>query len=81
MLNDVEVRLKVCFRTVFPDLPDETISSAAQTNVAAWDSVATVTLVSVIDEEFGVELDLDRLGELDSFKSICACIKDEGQAV
>lgn len=80
MLNDVEKRLRVCFRTVFPDLPEENISSASQTNVAAWDSEATVTLVSIIDEEFGVELDLDRLSELDSFKSICACVKDQGQA-
>lgn len=60
MANNVEERLRVCFRTVFPDLPEKDISSASQTHVAAWDSEATVPLVSVIDDEFGVELGLDK---------------------
>ena len=38
--------------------------------MAAWDSVASITLLNVIEEEFGIELDLDRLAELDSFGRI-----------
>jgi acyl carrier protein len=77
MSNEVEKRLKDCFRTVFPDLPEEQISSASQATVSAWDSIATVTLVTMIDQEFGIELDLDKLSELDSFNSIRACIKNQ----
>lgn len=77
MGNEIERRLENCFRIVFPDLPEHQISSASQTTVANWDSIATVTLVSMIDEEFGIELDLDNLAELDSFNSLCACVKDQ----
>ena len=81
MSNEIEKRLKVCFRTVFPDLPEEQIPSASQATVSAWDSLATVTLVNMIDQDFGIELDLDELGELESFASICACIENQLNAV
>jgi acyl carrier protein len=61
---------EISFRAVFPDLPETQISQASQASVAAWDSVATITLVNVIQEEFGIELDLDRLEDLDSFSSV-----------
>jgi acyl carrier protein len=46
------------------------IPSSSQETVANWDSIAAITLVSVIEEEFGVEMDLDDIAELDSFGSI-----------
>jgi acyl carrier protein len=55
---------------VFPNLPEGEIAAANQTNVAAWDSVAAITLVNVIEEEFGIEMDLDQLADLDSFSRI-----------
>lgn len=69
-MDETQRRLTNCFRVVFPDLPEAEISSASQETVAAWDSVAAITLVNVIEEEFGVELDLDDMGELDSFPRI-----------
>jgi len=79
--SEIEKRLKECFRTVFPDLPEAQISSASQATVSTWDSIATVTLVNMIDQEFGIELDLDRLSELDSFTSIIACIENPSNVV
>jgi acyl carrier protein len=74
--SDLEERVKACFRVVFPQLSEHEIRSASPASVGAWDSMATVMLVSAIDEEFGIELDLDRLNELDSFSNICACVRD-----
>jgi acyl carrier protein len=81
MANQIETRLRECFRTVFPDLSDGQISSASQATVSAWDSIATVTLVNLIDQEFGIELDLDKLGELVSFASIRACVETQVNVV
>lgn len=72
-------RLKGCFRIVFPDLPEESITSASQESVPVWDSIATITLVTMVDEEFGVALNVDNLGELDSFQSILTYVKDQGK--
>jgi acyl carrier protein len=69
-MHDMEVRLIRCFQTVFPNLTEDMIPSSSQETVANWDSIAAITLVSVIEEEFGVEMDLDDIAELDSFGSI-----------
>ena len=45
-----------CFAAVFADLNNNEIQRASHTSVAKWDSLATVTLVSVIEEEFNVSV-------------------------
>ena len=69
-MDETKQRLTNCFRVVFPELTETEILAASQETVAAWDSVAAITLVNVIEDEFGVELDLDNLSELDSFAKV-----------
>jgi len=66
-MNDIEKRLSKCFRAVFPDMAEAQTLAATQESVEAWDSLATVTLVTVIDDEFRVELDVEYLAEMTSF--------------
>jgi acyl carrier protein len=76
-MNDTNQRLIKCFQTVFPDLSEAQIPLAQQSNTKDWDSVAAITLVNVIEEEFGIELDLDKLADLDSFDKVSAYLKAE----
>ena len=69
-MDHIALRLTNCFHTVFPDLPEAEIPAASQASVAAWDSIAAITMVNVIEEEFGIEMDFDRLADLDSFNHI-----------
>jgi acyl carrier protein len=46
------------------------IATATQDSVRAWDSVATITLINVIDDEFHVLLDYEHLGEYRSFEDV-----------
>jgi len=69
-MDNFKARLADCFRTVFPDLPEADIPAASQESVSSWDSVATVTLINVIEDEFKVPMDLERLAEFDSFERI-----------
>jgi len=64
-----------CFEVVFPDLPKENIPGASTTTVATWDSVAAITLMNVVEEEFGLEMDLDDLANLDSFERLCSYLE------
>ncbi len=73
-MDKVTTRLSNCFQIVFPELPNTNILDASQDSIAAWDSVAAITLVSVIEEEFGIEMELEALAEFDSFVSICGYI-------
>ncbi|MGA2713784.1 MAG: acyl carrier protein [Bryobacteraceae bacterium] len=68
-------RLVSCFQVVFPQLPVEKIPMADQGSVESWDSVAAITLVSVIEDEFQVTLDLELLPELTSFAAILAYLQ------
>jgi acyl carrier protein len=69
-MDDVRNRLMRCFSLVFPGPPSSTLANANTTNTAEWDSVASVTLFALVEEEFGTELDVNALGELTSFDSI-----------
>jgi acyl carrier protein len=69
-VQNVGTRLVGCFRVVFPDLSEADILAASQDTVDQWDSVAAITLVNVIEEEFGTQIDFDRLPELDTFKKV-----------
>jgi acyl carrier protein len=68
-VNDgVETRLIRCFSAIFPDLDDEQISCATIASVAEWDSIATVTLVNIIEEEFKMQVDPEDVEPLTSFE-------------
>jgi acyl carrier protein len=69
-MDEMETRLARCFSSVFPELTAEQIRSASMDSVPAWDSLAAVTLVAVLQEEFGLQINLIDLPELVSFAAV-----------
>lgn len=65
-----EQRLVGCFALAFPELSPDEIRRASMASVASWDSVAAINLVTVIEEEFGIELALEEIGEMASFRTV-----------
>jgi len=80
-MDETRQRLTKCFKLVFPDLAQDQIPGASTATVAAWDSVAAITLMNVLEDEFGLEMDLDDLAELDSFDRIHSYLQKRLQAV
>ena len=66
-MSQTEKRLIQCFGAVFPWLTPEQIRNARADSSEIWDSMSTVTLVAVVQEEFGLEIPLDVVPQLDSF--------------
>lgn len=56
MPDSIDSRLTECFNAVFPSLTSEEIQRANSLSIPEWDSMATVTLVALVSEEFGVEM-------------------------
>lgn len=79
-MDDMGKRLAGCFQVVFPDLRETEIPSASQETVAAWDSVAAITMMNVIEDEFALQMDLDDLADLDSFEKVHAYLQKRLQA-
>jgi acyl carrier protein len=69
-VNDLHARLSRCFAAVFPNLPQSQIATASLDTVEGWDSVAAATLITAIEEEFGVEFDVEAVGNLTSYAAI-----------
>ena len=69
-MNNLEHRLVRCFSSVFPELNEDQIRNASVDSVADWHSLASVTLISVVQEEFGVQVGLTELPNLVSFSAV-----------
>jgi acyl carrier protein len=74
-MDEVQKRLVKCFAAVFPDLSEDDIVFASQDSVSAWDSVSAIILLNVIEEEFGLAIDLEALPELNSFELILRYVR------
>jgi acyl carrier protein len=75
-LDKVEKRLAACFLAVLPQLAPDEVVQASATCVESWDSVATVTLLAVVEEEFGISIDVEDPARFDSFKNILAYLQE-----
>jgi acyl carrier protein len=69
-MSDYENRLQRCFVLVFPALPADRLSDASVQSVGEWDSLANINLLSLIEEEFGIEIPTADLEGLTSFATI-----------
>jgi acyl carrier protein len=69
-MDDLRERLTRCFSAVFPDLGHDEIPHASAASVGAWDSLATITLVTVLEEEFGLPLPPEDVEQLSSFELV-----------
>ena len=69
-MPELDARLSAIFRAAFPGLSDDGVQRATRESVAGWDSIAAVTLSSLIDEEFGEQFDLDDAAEWTSYEQV-----------
>jgi acyl carrier protein len=77
-MDKLDERLMHCFSSVFPEMNDEGIRSADVVHLADVDSLAAVTLVALIDEEFGVDMDLEGLLSLGNFEAVRQALLEYG---
>ena len=74
-MDEMEKRLAACFSAVLPQLTPEEIIQASATSLQSWDSVTTVTLIAIIEEEFGISIDDVDPAKFDSFKNILSYLQ------
>ena len=76
-MDNREMRLARCFLEVFPELAVDEIVQATSTSVQGWDSVSTVTLLTVVEEEFDISVDISDVARFNSFKRILTYLQTE----
>lgn len=75
-MNQVTRKLAHCFSLTFPNLPPERILAASADNLAEWDSIAHITLLTVIGEQFGIDVDFEEFEGALSFEALAAKIHE-----
>ncbi|MBO1359117.1 acyl carrier protein [Acetobacter sacchari] len=70
----IRKRLARVFMIMFPAKSGEEIPEATMENTDGWDSLATLSLFTLTDEEFGIKLGLDLIGETKSFHKLEALV-------
>ena len=69
-MHETRSRLASCFCTVFPNLSSSEVPVASMSSVGDWDSLATIKLFAVIEEEFGIQVPVQDSAQLVSFELI-----------
>ncbi|GBR11728.1 acyl carrier protein [Acetobacter oeni] len=70
-------RLTRVFTTMFPGKTVEDVPAATMENTDGWDSLGTLSLFTLADEEFGIKLGLDRIGDVKSFEKLEALVTEK----
>jgi acyl carrier protein len=62
---------------VFPSVPAHTTRVENRETIEAWDSLAFITLIILIEEEFGINVKVENMAELTSFSSFMRYLQRE----
>ncbi len=80
-MSDVDIRSEVrayILDEFLPDSePDELEDDLALTSGGILDSIATVKLVTFIEEEYGIEVEAHEMGDLDSIDDIVTLVESK----
>lgn len=63
-----------CFRTVFPFMSDDEIVAARRGAVPEWDSLATLSLITLLEETLEIMLTDDDVEQLNSLEDAQAVV-------
>lgn len=66
----VDAAVEDCVRTVFPQLSDDELRAATRQGLEAWDSLATLSLITLIEETWDVMLTDDEVAQFSSVEQI-----------
>lgn len=68
-MSDLQQRLVRCFQAVFPALSEGKAMRASASELTAWDSLATLNLAFAVEEEFGIQFEVEEIEKINSFQS------------
>jgi acyl carrier protein len=79
-MTELKDRVADCFCAVFPTHSREELLTAKRESIAEWDSLAGVTLFTLVEQEFGVPVDLLALEHMDSVDAVTAYVAEHADA-
>ena len=78
MTSDKTEKLQEIFRVVLNLAPDRDVTTVRQLNERNWDSLATVTLATAIESEFGVSIETVDAMRMTSYEATRLLLEEKG---
>ena len=73
-MDNIRDKLAHCFSLAFPQMDASRYSTASAENTSGWDSMAQVTLLTLIGEEFGIDVNFEEFEGATSFEALSSRI-------
>ncbi len=76
-MENIDERIKEVMSAVFGVDADTINEESSQDNIEAWDSIKTLDLIVSLEEEFGMTIPLEEVGNMVNFKYIKLIIEEQ----
>lgn len=74
----VEERLRRVVAQTLGVAEGDVLANASSQTLAAWTSLAQLTLMAQVEEEFGLTFSMEEMATLSDFRSLCSKVGDYG---
>ena len=75
-MENIDERIKEVMSAVFGVDADTINEESSQDNIENWESIKTLDLIVALEEEFGITIPLEEVGNMTNFKYIKLMIKE-----
>jgi acyl carrier protein len=75
-MENIDERIKEVMSAVFEVDADSINEDSSQDNIENWESIKTLDLIVALEEEFGVTIPLEEVGNMTNFKYIKLMIEE-----
>lgn len=75
-MENIDERIKDVMSAVFEVDADSINEESSQDNIENWESIKTLDLIVALEEEFGVTIPLEEVGNMTNFKYIKLMIEE-----
>ena len=78
-MDKIELSIQQIMADVFQKSEEQISIDSTQDDIDSWDSIKHLNLIVALEEEFGIELPIEEIGNLISFKLISLIVKEQLQ--
>lgn len=76
-MKDLRDRVQRCFEAAFPTVPREQLRSITRDRTEVWDSLVSLTLITLLEEEFDIMIEDGVVDALTSFDAVIEIVTTE----
>ena len=78
-MDNIDNRIKEVMSAVFEVDVDSINEESSQDNISGWESIKTLDLIVALEEEFGITIPLEEVGNMINYKYIKLMIEELAQ--